>query len=93
MLEDNLMVFPAETAQVLEYWLDISLVSDWKMPQKQITLYEEAFLDDLKTYASYGIKHITTYACWADANYVEMYGDVSFIDQYGQGLLNYRHNE
>lgn len=93
MLEDNLKVFPAETAQVLEYWLDISLVSDWKMPQKQITLYEDAFLDDLKTYASYGIKHITTYACWADANYVEMYGDVSFIDKYGQGLLNYRHNE
>jgi hypothetical protein len=24
---------------------------------------------------------------------VKMYGDVSFIDKYGQGLLNYRHNE
>ena len=59
----------------------------------KMRFYEDVYLDDLKTYASYGIKHITTYACWADANYVKMYGDVSFIDKYGQGLLNYRHEE
>jgi hypothetical protein len=93
MLEDNLKVFPVETAQVLEYWLDISLQSGWKFPQKKLRFYEDVYLEDLKTYASYGIKHITTYACWADADYVAMYGDVSFLDSYGQGLLNYRHNE
>ena len=29
-LEANLKVFPKETAQVLEYWMDVSLFSDWK---------------------------------------------------------------
>ena len=31
-LEDNLKVFPAETAVVLEYWLDVSRASGWKKP-------------------------------------------------------------
>ena len=31
-LEANLEVFPKDTAQVLEYWLDVSRFSRWKRP-------------------------------------------------------------
>lgn len=90
MLGDNLKVFPAETAQVLEYWLDVSLVSGWTKPQKQLHFSQEVFEDDLKTYASYGIRNITAYGAWIDKYYVDTYKDISFIDAYGQGLLNFR---
>src|SRR5262249_44664871 len=31
-LDANLKVFPADTAQVLKYWLDVSRFSQWKRP-------------------------------------------------------------
>lgn len=89
MLEDNLKVFPAETAMVLDYWMDDSLVSGWKKPQVKLEWYNDVFLDDLATYASYGIRNITTYGIYIDAYYVNTYKDISFIKDYGQGLLNY----
>ncbi len=93
MLEDNLKVFPAETAQVLEYWLDVSLVSGWKKPQKQLTWYNDVYLDDLKTYASYGIRNITAYGIYIDDYYVETFKDISFIEDYGKGMLNFKPEE
>lgn len=90
MLEDNLKVFPAETAQVLDYWMDCSLVSGWKKPQKQLIWYNDVFLDDLATYASYGIRNITTYGIYIDDYYVNTFKDISFIEDYGKGLLNFR---
>ena len=90
MLEDNLKVFPAETAQVLDYWMDDSLYSGWKKPQVQVPWHRDVFLSDLETYASYGIRNITAYAIYVDDYYVKTFGDISFVDDYGQGLLNYR---
>lgn len=90
MLEANLKIFPAETAQVLEYWLDVSLVSGWQKPQKKLDFDKEVFLDDLSTYASYGIRNISCYGAWIDDYYVNTYKDVSFIDDYGQGLYNFK---
>lgn len=90
MLDDNIKVFGAENSQVLEYWMDVSLVSDWKKPQKQLFFHNDVFQDDLETYAEKGIKNITCYAIYCDDYYVNTFKDVSFIDEYGQGLLNYR---
>ena len=93
MLEDNLKVFPAETAQVLEYWLDVSQRSGWKKPAKDLGWNEQtkaAFLDDLKTYASYGIRNITCYGVYIDADYLNMYKDVSCITDYGKALRDFR---
>ncbi len=90
MLEDNLAVFPAETAQVLEYWLDVSQRSGWKKPQVQLEWHNDVFLDDLKTYADYGIKNITCYAAWIDEYYVKTYGDISCVEDYAVGLRDYR---
>ncbi|MCM1177908.1 MAG: DUF4838 domain-containing protein [Clostridium sp.] len=90
MLEDNLKVFPAETAQVLEYWLDVSQRSGWKKPQVQLKWYNDVYLDDLATYAGYGIRNITCYGIYIDDWYVNTYKDISCVEDYGSGLLNYR---
>lgn len=93
MLEDNLKVFPVETAQVLDYWMDDSLYSGWKKPQVRVPWRKDVFLSDLETYASYGIRNITAYAIYVDDYYVKTFEDISFVDDYGQGLLNYRRTE
>lgn len=89
-LEANLKVFPANTAQVLEYWMDISLVSDWKKPAKRLTWHGDVFRSDIDTYARLGIRSITAYAIYLDGDYVETYGDVSFVYDYGKALYEYR---
>jgi hypothetical protein len=35
-LKENLKVFPASSAQILEYWVDVSLFSTWKRPFKEL---------------------------------------------------------
>ena len=85
-LDANLQVFPKETAQVLEYWLDMSRFSGWKRPTGKLPWKEDVFLADVKTYRQRGIRHITTFAAWIDAEYQQRYGDLSFIAKYGRGL-------
>lgn len=90
VLKENLAVFPVETAQVLEYWCDVSLVSGWSKPAKKLPWHKDVFLQDIDTYADLGIRHITAYAMYTDGEYYEMYGDVSFVEDYGNGLFRYR---
>jgi hypothetical protein len=90
-LKDNLKIFPVETAQVLEYWMDASLFSGWN-PNKLVKVpwNNDIFLDDINIYASLGIKNITCYTAYVGPNYVTKFGDISFLTEYGQGLLNYQ---
>lgn len=89
-LKENLKIFPVETAQVLEYWMDLSLFSNWD-PDNLVELpwNKEVFLDDLNTYASLGIRNIVSYTVYIGPDYVDQFGDTSFLEEYGQGLLNY----
>ena len=89
-LEANLKVFPKVTAQVLEYWMDVSLFSDWKKPAVQLPWNKNVFLSDINTYAHYGIRNIIAYAVYVDAIYYETYKNVNFVQEYGDGLKNYR---
>ncbi len=89
-LEANLKVFPRETAQVLEYWLDVSLFSDWKKPAVKLPWNRGVFLADINTYARMGIRRITTFAVYIDGDYQRMHKDLSFIKEYGDGLRNYK---
>jgi hypothetical protein len=41
---------------------------------------------DVRAYQNRGIRHITTFAAWVDGDYRKRFGDLDFIDQYGQGL-------
>lgn len=40
-----------------------------------------------------GIRHVTTFAVYVDADYAKKYGDPSFIAEYGNGLLRYATSE
>ena len=85
-LDANLKVFPKETAQVLEYWLDVSRFSRWKRPGVRLPWNREAFLADVETYRKRGIRHVTTFAAWIDADYRKRFGNLDFIAEYGAGL-------
>lgn len=86
-LKDNLEVFPAETAVVLEYWLDVSLFSRWKKPAVKLPWNKAVCESDLETYASYGIKNFTTFAVYVDGEYLKNYdNDLLFLKEYGELL-------
>lgn len=90
-LRDNLKVFPAGTAQVLEYWLDESMASNWdKNNLSKLPWNKSVVISDLKTYASYGIKNVDTYAFWINDAYYQKFRDVAFINEYGTELYNFR---
>lgn len=85
-LKENLEVFPAETAVILEYWLDVSLFSNWKKPAVQLPWRKDVFLSDVKTYASLGIKNFTSFAVYMDSVYWTTYPDTAPLKEYGEGL-------
>ena len=45
---------------------------------------------DLATYGSRGIRHVTSFAVYVDAEYRRMYGDPTFIQEYGEALMAFR---
>ncbi len=85
-LDANLKVFPARTAQVLEYWLDVSRFSGWKRPAQRLPWNREVLVADLEAYASRGIRHVTSFACYIDAEYLKRYGEPSALQEYGAAL-------
>lgn len=85
-LDANLQVFPASSAQVLEYWLDVSRFSRWHRPAVRLPWNREVFLADVRAYAERGIRHLTSFACYIDADYVTRYGEPAAITEYGAGL-------
>jgi hypothetical protein len=85
-LDANMEVFQSETAQVLEYWLDVSRFSTWEKPAVKLPWNKNVFIEDLDAYYSRGIRHITTFAVWIDADYQKRYGEPTFIAEYGAGL-------
>jgi hypothetical protein len=88
-LDANLSVFGADDAQVLEYWLDASLFSGWKRPAVRLPWDGSVFVSDVATYRSRGIRHITSFSVYLDAQYVACYGEPP-LDEYGAGLLGSR---
>ncbi len=90
MLDANLKVFHPETAQVLEYWLDVSRFSNWRRPAVRLSWNREVFLADLDAYDSRRIRHITTFSAWVDADYQRHFGEPSFVGEYGVALSSWK---
>lgn len=88
-LDANLAVFPVESAEILEYWLDVSLYSDWKKPAVKLPWKRDIFLKDIAVYAKRGIRNIVTFAVYIDREYEKNYKDISFLQEYGNDLKNY----
>jgi hypothetical protein len=89
-LDANLKVFPADSAQVLEYWLDVSRFSGWKRPAVKLPWRRDVLESDLATYGSRGIPHITSFAVYVDAEYRHRYGEPQFVAEYGATLSAFR---
>ena len=88
-LEQNLEVFPAEDAVVLEYWLDVSLFSRWKRPAVQLPWRSDVCRSDLATYARYGIRNVTSFAVYMDASYFERFPSTEPVEEYGSLLRSF----
>ncbi len=84
-LDRNLDVFGADSAQVLEYWLDVSRFSRYKKPAEKLPWMESVFAADLDTYGSRGLRHVTTFAVYIDREYVSLYGEPP-LAEYGRRL-------
>lgn len=85
LLDANLAVFPRETAQILEYWLDVSRFSGWKRPVVKVPWADAVMRADANAYAKRAIRHVTTFATWIDAEYVKQFGDPP-LAEYVSGL-------
>ena len=83
LLEANLKVFPAGTAVVLEYWLDVSLASDWRKPAVRLPWHPEVFVSDLKTYKSFGVRNVTSFAVYMDSAYFRDFPGEECLSDYG----------
>jgi hypothetical protein len=90
-LDANLKVFGREGAQALEYWLDASRFSRWKRPAMKVPFDLGVLAQDVETYGSRGIRHITTFAVWIDGEYIARYGDPP-LSAYGQMLQKWQGN-
>ncbi len=89
MLDANLEVFGRAHAQALEYWLDASLFSRWKRPAVKVPFDPRVLAADLDTYGRRGIRHITTFAAYIDAEYVSHHGQPP-LTEYGESLRTWR---
>ena len=72
-LEANLEVFDPADAVVLEYWVDASLFSRWKRPAVELPWHPEVCSSDLATYARYGLRNVTSFAVYMDAEYFQRF--------------------
>ncbi len=80
-----LQSFGRQGAQVLEYWLDNSLLSGWKLPPKPYKLQSDVLRSDVAYYRSLGFQSITSFACYLGAEYVALHGEPDLSD-YGKVL-------
>ena len=86
-LDANLAVFPAATAQALEYWLDVSVLSVGSPTPRQLQLDLEVLNDDLAGYARRGLRHITTFAVQMNSTYLQHHPDPqTLLAAYGKAL-------
>ena len=74
--------FGKTDAKVLDYWVDNSLFSLWKLPPKEFTLNAETMRADVDAYRKLGFDVITSFGCYLGENYAELYGDADLEEYY-----------
>jgi hypothetical protein len=60
--------------------------SQWKRPAVRLPWRRDVLEADLATYAARGIRHVTSFAVYVDADYRRRYGEPEFIREYGEAL-------
>ncbi len=89
MLDANLDLFPAATAHVLEYWLDASRFAGWKRPAPRLPWCAPVAAADIEAYGNRGIRSVTTFGVYLDADYLAAHGDPP-LNAYGRLLCGWR---
>jgi len=79
-LARNLQVFDVREAQVLEYWLDISLFSGWKKPVPKLEFDAARAADDIAYYKELGFRSITTFGVFLDRDYFGKFGEPPVVE-------------
>jgi len=72
----KLKVFAADSAQVLEDRQHVSWFSGWKRPAVKLPWRRSVLESDITTYGSRGIRHITSFAVYIDADYRQRFGEL-----------------
>jgi len=89
-LNDNLDVFKASTAHILEYWIDASMFSRWnKNRLVKIPWNREYCKRDVDTYRSLGIGSVTSFGAWINSSYIDQFGEAHsgrLLREYGEVL-------
>ena len=76
MIKPLMQAFVNEPKQVLEYWYDNSLFSNWQKPPRKFTLDSDAMRSDIESYKEIGFDVISTFACFLGKDYEDLYGEV-----------------
>lgn len=80
--------FGQKDSQVLEYWMDNSLYSNWKKPPKQFALDEAVMQADVKAYRDLGFGSITSFGCFLGQDYRALWGEPP-VRRYGEILFGH----
>ncbi len=85
-LKENLEVFPSQTAHILEYWLDVSMFSNWEKHKLARLPWKKHHLErDIRDYRSLGVHSITSFAAWMNRDYRNLYG----VGHFGEVFREY----
>ncbi|SFS93948.1 protein of unknown function [Porphyromonadaceae bacterium NLAE-zl-C104] len=90
-LKENLEIFPKETAHILEYWLDVSMFSNWERETwNKVPWNADYCKRDVELYQDLGIESFTTFATWMlHQRYFDLHGQdeaVEVLKEYGSIL-------
>ena len=76
-----LAFFGKEDAKALDYWVDNSLFSGWKLPPKEFGLNAPVCRADVEGYEALGFETVTSFGCFLGENYRELWGDAP-VEEY-----------
>ena len=68
-------LFGRDTAKLLEYWYDNSLLSRWKKPPQPFTPDNEKIKAEKELYRDFGFERIASFACFLGEDYAALYGE------------------
>ena len=75
MMKPLLDSFGREGAKVLEYWIDNSLLSNWKKPPRPLAADRAAVYVDLDAYQAEGVAVAATFGCFLGEDYEALHGE------------------
>lgn len=84
-ISELISFFGTKNSQVLEYWMDNSLFSNWTKPPKYLELKQDVMKKDVEYYNDLGFEYATSFGCYLGADYRELHGTPPVL-QYGKIL-------